>query len=365
MKKNLNKLATLALTGVLMTGMSFGALADTVMSFDKVVETDKNNYTYAPNTTFTFMVTAADAETTGKTISGWNGENTSQTVYSEAGVKGGITVGTAVFASTDSESETYSTDTVRAYSKSVSLTADLSKFTKAGVYHYTLSEVTPATEDRYDGVNYDSTNYDLYAVIVNKDYGLKCDGIILSNDGVKVTKIVNDYGADTTKDSTHDVEISKTVTGALGNKTDGFEFKVTVEGQSGEHYYVTDTNGTKIKDLVSGTEATYLLADGEKIHIEGLSANDTVKVVETKANQDGYTTTVKYYAGTNDATGTVQTYDTFNVAVDSAKLNVENNRESTTPTGVVMNIAPYAAMILGAGAFAGVFLGRKKSEDEE
>ena len=365
MKKNLNKLATLALTGILMTGMSFGALADDpveqapVMSFNKVVTTDVGNYTYAPVTTFNFTVEAGSEE--GAKSLQITKEGDAESVYVYAGVQGAVTVGSAAFDG----SETMDGD--GQYTKAVKFTVTAEKFTKPGVFHYTLTE----TNGGYDGIAYDSVAKDLYVVMVNGEAAgsYKCAGVFMVNEnGEKIDQIVNDYGEK--NNGTHDIVISKNVEGNLGDKTRKFKFTVTVTGAKGEKYYVTDKNETQLTDLVSGTAQVYELASDEAIHIKGLSNNDEVKVLEEEANTEGYTTTVaKTKIEDNNYTekkeGTVLKGAEVKVTEDGSTITVTNAKNSTTPTGIVMNIAPYAAMILGAGAFAGVFLGRKKSEDEE
>ena len=365
MKKNLNKLATLALTGILMTGMSFGALADDpveqapVMSFNKVVTTDLGNYTYAPVTTFNFTVEAGSEE--GAKSLQITKEGDAESVYVYAGVEDAVAAGSAEF----NGSETMNED--GQYTKAVKFTVNEESFTKPGVFHYTLTEI----DDGYDGIAYDSVPKDLYVVMVNGDDAgsYKCAGVFMVNrNGEKIDQIVNDYGKE--NNGTHDIVISKNVEGNLGDKTRKFKFTVTVTGAEGEKYYVTDKDGTQLTDLVSRTAQVYELASGDAIHIRGLSNNDTVKVVEAEANTEGYTTTITK-TEIEDANYTEKKENnvlkgaTVRITADASTMEVNNAKNSTTPTGVVMNIAPYAAMILGAGAFAGVFLGRKKSEDEE
>lgn len=40
-------------------------------------------------------------------------------------------------------------------------------------------------------------------------------------------------------------------------------------------------------------------------------------------------------------------------------MTVKNDKKGTSPTGVIMTIAPYALMVVLAGAFAVVFLTRR------
>ena len=368
MKKNLNKLATLALTGILMTGMSFGALANDpveqapVMSFNKVVTTDPNNYTYAPVTTFDFTVEAGSEE--GAKSLQMTTEGNAESVYVYAGVEGAVTVGSAEF----NGSETM--DANGQYTKAVEFTVANESFTKPGVFHYTLTE----NNNTYDGLTCDTYKKDLYVVMVNGETAgfYRCAGVFMvGEDGEKIDQIVNDYGK--TYDKTHDIVISKKVSGNLGETTRKFTFTVTVTGEPGEKYYVADKNGDQLSDggtLESGESATYELASDDKIFIKGLSENDKVEVLEKEANTEGYITTITRTNIDDDDYNEKKKNDALEgaevkVTMDNSAMEVQNYKNSTTPTGVVINIAPYAAMILGAGAFASVFLGKKKSEDEE
>lgn len=47
------------------------------------------------------------------------------------------------------------------------------------------------------------------------------------------------------------------------------------------------------------------------------------------------------------------------MGTDDVTATVTNTRETTPPTGVIMTIAPYALMVVLAGAFAVVFLTRR------
>ena len=54
---------------------------------------------------------------------------------------------------------------------------------------------------------------------------------------------------------------------------------------------------------------------------------------------------------------------TFTLKEDGAKVEVENKKAFITPTGIVMNVAPYALMLAVAGGMGVVFLNRKKEEE--
>ena len=98
------------------------------------------------------------------------------------------------------------------------------------------------------------------------------------------------------------------------------------------------------------------LGHDQTINIYGLSGQDKFTVVEVEANKDGYTTTYKLG-------GTAKTSITNELEGDSDKaVEVENNKNATTPTGIIMSFAPYILVLALAGVFAVMFL-RKKRED--
>ena len=53
----------------------------------------------------------------------------------------------------------------------------------------------------------------------------------------------------------------------------------------------------------------------------------------------------------------------FMVKKDGAKAEIVNSKNPATPTGIVMNVAPYAMMLAVAGGLGVVFMNRKKEEE--
>lgn len=335
------KLTAIAMTGVMVMSMGMTAFAaDGITGIDvkKTVTTDGN--TYAPNTTFTFTIAEGEADT----VSG-------KTVY--AGVADGLTMSEGIEFTADSNA-----DTAAEYIKSGAITVDATKFTTPGIYHYVVSE----TEGTYEGITYDKTSYDLYVYVENVGGEIKVAGVTASipeGEGKpeKATEIAftNDYGK--TNDMVHSVLITKEVTGNQGDKTKGFSFFLSVDGDEGELYKVVYTNQMDeetVSYLTSGAEAaSYTLKNDESLQIYGLSAGDTYTVTEADYSGDGYTTTVNEEE-TNTKTGTT--------AEGNVTVAFKNNKNVTTPTGIAMTFAPYALMVVFAGVFAVMFL-RKKRED--
>ena len=77
------------------------------------------------------------------------------------------------------------------------------------------------------------------------------------------------------------------------------------------------------------------------------------------------TETPSLITGLTDADKDVTaTYTTvFNAIHDDAKVTVTNKKDAITPTGIVMNVAPYAMMLAVAGGLGVVFMNRKKEEE--
>lgn len=273
-----------------------------------------------------------------------------------------------------------------------SLNADC--FDHAGVYRYVVEEV----EGDYEGVYYDVTEKPLYLYVGYEDgsqelsvlYAVMVNG--LNEDGTenKTSEIVNDYGTNDVEDEIGSLSIVKEVSGNQGNRSEPFEFTIKIDGASGEKYratiYTYDENEgkwveetDKAFDIVSGdpNAKTFTLTNAQKIVISGLSATDRYTIVETAANTNNYKTlvegdeegidTVENENTKNEPvtiTGTIATANTEDGnTVEAGKIiTYQNIRNISTPTGIVMNVAPYALLVVIAAAGCFVFL-RKRDED--
>lgn len=91
---------------------------------------------------------------------------------------------------------------------------------------------------------------------------------------------------------------------------------------------------------------------GQSATIYGLSKNDKYTITEANYSSDGYATTVNGESG-REATGTIEADTT---------ISFVNSKNAGTPTGVLMDIAPYAIMIVLAGVCVVLFLRKKNHE---
>ena len=378
---------------------------------------------YAPNLTFEFTVSptdpAPDEVATGTTS---NNQNVQIPVSKgeEGGVVGATTAGTTGKAVFSPEKDYNATDNVEndggigqeLISENVTFTVDNTKFTHAGVYKYTITETqfdpAKAGYDEFEDIKFDTVSTRvLYVYVEENDSSAEeadpyiVTGIVMKNGDNKDDGFDNGYfkDPDGTDETPHELFVQKEVTGAMGNKSEEFAFTIEINGATGEKYYAVveelDANGawnetTTIYTITSDAEAMpFTLKHNQRLHVYGLSDTDTYTVVEKTAT--GYVTTVNGYIvetskdgklTPNDSgegyentklTNSSEVANTFegtlghtqannNPEIEDVTVLYENNREASTPTGIVMNVAPYALLVVIAAAGCFVFL-RKRDED--
>lgn len=345
LKKTIRRLGALAMVlAMAVSVFAVNASATTegyteIGTFTKKVTTD--GHTYAPDTTFSYKVEGAGA---GKaTVKATNGSTTDIEYY--AGKTGDLNFTATTFTPGTAVSSAYTVDG--------KIELKNNAYRSAGIYHYTVQEDNTTA---YDGIVYDTALRHVFVYVVNNDAnGLEVASILITDadfnkqDGV----FVNNYG-EGSNDSTHDVTIKKTLSGNMANAAKEFHFDVKVTPADGaKEKYKVAVNGIAadplvVNDVSGVATATYTLKGGQYVTIYGLSTNDTIEVTEQEADQDGYTTNVNYTDVVNKK-----------VTKDGAVIEVVNTKNNVSPTGVIMTIAPYALMVVLAGAFAVVFLTRR------
>lgn len=359
LKKTIRRLGALAMVlamavSVFAVNASAAAVGNTELTIKKNVTTDGD--TYAPATSFTFSV--APCTHTEAT----EGKFETNVVY--PGVAGGAYFaqgnGTITFAPDTSDA------TKDVYEGTTIISTNAGVFTRPGIYHYTVTE----TKGSYEGISYDTAARDLYVYVVNDGNGkLKVSNVVLAKKvienneekTVKSEEWTNDYGKD--NDTIHSVKLTKKVTGTQGDLNKKFNFTVKVKGAVNEAYKVTYkasadeaavttyvySDGSTVAAAKDNMVKTIAIANDGWIQIDGLSVGDKYTIKEVDYSSDGYTTkdnTVENLTTNVDKLG------------DNAYV-VENNKTPGSPTGVIMTIAPYALMVVLAGAFAVVFLTRR------
>lgn len=352
LKKTIRRLGALAMV-LAMAVSVFAVNASAAVTNPKITKTiDAADKVKAPATSFNFtianVVAAADANGVVATLD--DGTPVYEGKTGGVTFMDGTTTGTIEF------------DADGALTKSANLTFDTAKFPRPGVYAYTISEVVPADADKYDGMSYAAQTKTLYVYVVNgANGGLVVDGCEFLGEDAK------DDGVFTNTYTTKNLKVIKKITGTQGVQSDKFSFQVTVTGVAGEKYTMViyntgnDNNPTTVT-LTSGTASDVFELSGDQYAmIYGLSENDTFTVTETTANSAGYKTTYGVATGiTNgDATVTGTTTISEKMGATDKTATVRNDKSPATPGGVIMTIAPYALMVVLAGAFAVVFLTRR------
>ena len=187
----------------------------------------------------------------------------------------------------------------------------------------------------------------------------------------------NTYGADNAVNAVNGVELKKTVHGNFGDLGKEFTFNVaftkgadknygpiTVDNTAGYDIYKAAENGEK-GEKVEGTELEYgqtyivTLKHDTKITFNNLPAGVTYTMTEKGKDAASNTLDGLYVVKGEQPNGTVS------AGAEVDKVNIENTNEGTPDMGVVLDNAPYIAM-LAIVAIGGVALMlNKRRRDEE
>ncbi|MCC8046211.1 MAG: hypothetical protein LIP12_12065 [Clostridiales bacterium] len=334
------KIFTLAMTVLLLLGLSMTALADPVALNEATSTIDakqQNTVTITKKYTATNDGTTSPAETFKFTVTpvSFNGATDSATL---AGMPA-VTV-------TDLE---VLQGNATAAGTSNNLTVNLPVYSSVGIYVYKIVE----TPSQNAGVTTDPTEYYLRVTVSNGNStsGLVIEGVALHagdpDTKPKVSTISNTYDAGT-------LSISKTVSGNQGDKGKYFAVKVTLTAETGKtyasSYAVSGGSSTDNPTTITvGQETTFYLKDGETINIANLPYGVTYTVVE-----NDYTTSEGYEAATYSVSsdGTVTTTSST-TAVSGEALNhanetvaITNTKGTTADTGVILDSLPYILILV-------------------
>lgn len=239
------------------------------------------------------------------------------------------------------------------------ITIALPEYSKTGVYEYTLKEVaTNATA----GVTYFGNTIRLVVSVVNGENNtlrvaaVHAEGV--GADGEKLSKsdtFTNTYTANT-------ITVTKNVTGNLGDKTKDFKFTINFEKAENEKAptaitYTVNDNAHTVAFADGKASVEFTLHDGQSLSFVNVPAGVKYTVTEDNYTEDGYTTKVN---GTNgNAT------EKITMTGEAATHTFENNKGADIDTGVILDNAPYIAL-LAIVAIGGVALMlNKRRRDEE
>lgn len=262
-------------------------------------------------------------------------------------------------------------------------TATVPNFEKPGVFVYELKEKDNATA----GMTYDSNTYYLTVYAFNKTYSTTkveknelqyavrlSRGLTALNDthsdDYKVDTINNSYAAEP-------LSITKTVSGNMGDRTQPFDFKVTFTAPTGKNVEsaitVAGTHGTvtvesgatlaadntlTFNDNATSAVVKFTLTHGETINFTNLPAGVSYKVEEINV-PTGYKTYID--GGVDENTSTEGTIRDAAVTIDYENVN----GDTTIDTGVILDNAPYIALMMVVVAGAAVMIIKKRRHFED
>ena len=306
------------------------------------------------------------------------------------------------------EGHAYDAESNIRYTKELAVSIDISSVTAAGIYRYRITDTTSAGALANAGivraVDYDPVRYlDVY--VSNGNDGLYISGYVLFRSGadnssidgtgtisvVKVTGFDGDSEAFSDQYHTYNLDITKKVDGAMGDKSHEFPFSVattnsvSADTKSGIFFQV---DNSEEQSGMIGSDIATTLRDGQILHIYGLPQTTVYNAAEINNTYDTYTVSifddndpVNFFNGfgTDKADGSkgvevarnsgaaasgaadialVSGYSANEAGIQAmGSLTFLNYLNAISPTGVALRIAPYAIM-LTAGLFLLVF-GRK------
>lgn len=240
-----------------------------------------------------------------------------------------------------------------------------------GKYCFEIKEDVPA--NKTPGVTYDDTTRYLVITVANNNdltgyvyyaqlYDSSYSPAASIKDKATGTKVPGD-NAFTNTYTANNVVISKDIKGSLSDLAAKFNFTVKLSYANGKTagQYVGETQSVKdhVWAIDNTTEHSISLGRNQSITLTNLPEGVTVTVVETDGSE--YTVTQS-----EDTTGTLSgSTITATISNVDGKIGFVNTKEGTPDMGVVLDNAPYIAM-LAIVAIGGVALMlNKRRRDEE
>lgn len=228
----------------------------------------------------------------------------------------------------------------------------LPTYTQVGVYEYILKETAGTTA----GVTYrpETETIKLVVTVINDGDGKLRIATVHTETAEGADKsdtFENKYSAGT-------LEVSKTVTGNMGDKDKKFKFTVVFEKPAGEvkSEITADVNGTALSDfnVEWGT-------DGKYTYEFELSHDQTAKFVNLPYGVK-YTVTEDSY--TDDGYTTTRVGDDGIINAGNQTVAFTNHKQVGVDMGVNLDSLPYVlALVIVAGGAAVMFARKRRVED--
>ncbi|MCR5429816.1 MAG: hypothetical protein K6E58_01105 [Eubacterium sp.] len=359
---------------------------DTTVTIPKgitLVNLDAAGQYYSADIDYTYTIAPAEMSTfASQTVT----DDDSNTGTVHAGPTGGVTItGTPSF---DSALNNFTT-TGNEITDTIDLSTDLSKFSKPGIYRYTITDTTATSAlfgqgmnrpDDYQTVRYldvylhnnaTSGNLEVYGYTLQKESGKDSSNKIQLNKDpgyIKSSEASSGY-AGTDVYETYNVTLTKSVTGTLGDKNHEFPFVAEINN-NGYQYLTAKNSATATAQTAATTSVNTTLKHSDVFHINGLNSKATVGYTETNDTTDTYEVTVNGSSSTLVAAsevapngtkaltaGAITSYAANNSAtsIDVEGTDTQysgvtfvNNIDEVSPTGVILRFLPFV-LILGCG----------------
>lgn len=348
-----------------------------------------------PNVSFTYKVTAGKAkayDADKKNVQILAGVDADKVTMAGVGTDAANTIkyapGDATVQDANALVKNYDKATEKYAKKTATLDFSKCNFTEPGIYRYIITE---------SGTNQAVTNDEdatrVVDVYVNDDSSadgkkLTIAGYVLHSNESDI-KAGDDLGSTnanpdgksqgfTNEYDTSDLTFKKEVSGNQASHDKYFKFTVTIENAvPGTVYNVNRLNADKTSKsnaatitenagktnpdkFTVGTDGTvtqeFYLQHGQEITIQGIAKDSTYSVTENKEDYKSTAAVVADY--TAPANGTIESAD--------LKTSYLNTRAGVIPTGVIMTVAPFAAVtLLGAAGMVKIRMSKKREDDEE
>lgn len=382
-------------TTVLAEGLNYGPQigGTKTTTIDKYLVMDQQ--ANVPNVSFTYKVTAGKAkayDAAKKNVQILAGVDADKVTMAGVGTDAANTIkyapGDATVQDANALVKNYDKATEKYAKKTATLDFSKCNFTEPGIYRYIITE---------SGTNQAVTNDEdatrVVDVYVNDDSSadgkkLTIAGYVLHSNESDI-KAGDDLGSTnanpdgksqgfTNEYDTSDLTFKKEVSGNQASHDKYFKFTVTIkDAVPGTVYNVNRLNADKTSKsnaatitenagktnpdkFTVGTDGTvtqeFYLQHGQEITIQGIAKDSKYSVTENKEDYKSTAAVVADY--TAPANGTIESAD--------LKTSYLNTRAGVIPTGVIMTVAPFAAVtLLGAAGMVKIRMSKKREDDEE
>lgn len=384
-------------TTVFAAGTNYGVTIEgtKTTTFDKFLVMD--NQANVPNATFTYAVTAGNAkayDVDGKKFQVLASVDADKITMAGVGTNTANTIAYTPADTTANDENTmvknYDKTTEKYALKTATLNFSKVQFTEPGVYRYIITESGTNQAITNDAdltrvldvyVNDASTETEkkltIAGYVLHSNENDEPDVAAGENAGSTGTYVATKSQGFTNEYDTSDLTFKKEVAGNQASHDKYFKFTVKITDAVKGTVYTVDVTGAddqsktnaatiaenagkeNVKTMTVGADGTisqdFYLQHGQEIKIQGIAKDTKYDVTEEKEDYKSEAKAVTGY--TDDVSGKIVSTD--------LKTSYKNTRDGVIPTGVIMTVAPFAAVtLLGAAGMVTIKM-RKKEDDEE